>query len=918
MPKPVNKIVPLSAAAKSKASIAGHSANDDQDAVLANNARHSDAEQQPLIRLQDLSRQLLCQLLQHMFDSADDALFALADKAQNNSEQNVYFESMRDIRLKRRRIEAAFSQSIPSSFDELAGNATPAPAEPVSQAEPLATSTALSLVQNDELEERVALDGIVSKFLGTETDALRALTQRLDSLVSAQTVDESNNPLGPRVVCSNFMQACRCLEVDIKSKLVVYKLFEKQVMKSLDDVHHQCNTLFIEAGVLPGLVLSASGKTVVDRPTSKGRRAENDGQEVSGEAPDVSAQAEELYAAVRQLMTQSHFTGAAFPPASAQWFMPGQAQELPRSQLFELLTEAQTQLLQSNVAVGSPISHPVPASGGIGSQPASSMHGIVDVHQTMRSLLESKNVVEKRSLPQLDFDAINLVSMLFQFILDDDSLAAAMKAQLARLQIPVLKAAMLDKSFFGTEGHPARQLLNKMATAAIGWVAVDAEEDDPLLNKIRTSVDTLLREFHQNTEIFQTQLHDFELFLQQECKRATLLEKRAVDAADGKARTARARAEVQNTLDELLLEQKVPSVVEQLLREAWSNVMFLAFVRNGENSQSWEQSVGTAKQLIWSVNSQGKASLMEAIPGLLRELREGLTQVSFDSFKMNTLFSELEKIHIALLSDTQEESSENQNKEESAASAVIGDQSEDNAAGTDGLDDSVKLDDSGVSAQRASEPGIIESSDLESSVEQHTAEQSAIESSKGAQASEAIDAVGPLFSDSVRFDDDWDEGEDLEAMLGSIDALLASESDPVETQTPSSLADKADLNADLNEQAAVADAQPLEPLDQSEKEAAGAALDTVELPSMVVGSWIEMLDEAELKARAKLAAVTRPGDQHIFVNRAGMKVMVLSPAELQQRIGAKTIKVLDDGALFDRALQSVIGSLRQIKKPEVH
>ena len=47
-----------------------------------------------------------------------------------------------------------------------------------------------------------------------------------------------------------------------------------------------------------------------------------------------------------------------------------------------------------------------------------------------------------------DEDAIDVISMLFDFILEDRNLPDAMKALLARLQIPMLKVAILDKSFF--------------------------------------------------------------------------------------------------------------------------------------------------------------------------------------------------------------------------------------------------------------------------------------------------------------------------------------------------------------------------------------------------------------------------------------------------------------------------------------
>jgi hypothetical protein len=101
---------------------------------------------------------------------------------------------------------------------------------------------------------------------------------------------------------------------------------------------------------------------------------------------------------------------------------------------------------------------------------------VTQVRTGIRDNLKSD---EKRveTVRQADEDVINLVSMLFDFILDDDDLPMAMKALLGRLQIPLLKVAIIDKSFFNAEKHKARQLLNLLSKAGIGWNQKDQGSD---------------------------------------------------------------------------------------------------------------------------------------------------------------------------------------------------------------------------------------------------------------------------------------------------------------------------------------------------------------------------------------------------------------------------------------------------------
>ncbi len=802
----------------------------------------------PLQQLQDRAKQLLVQLLQGMFESADDALFEMADKAQSNSEQNVYFESMRDVRIKRRAIEAAFAQAIPQSFNDISESVKEAETEvPLLEAKP----GALSLVQNDELEEQVAIDGIVARILSQDSDDLRELTRRIDSLVPSTKVDENSNPLGPRVICNGFIKSCECLEVDIKSRLVVYKLFEKALLKELPAVLEECNALLLQAGVLPGLVLgnattakSSKAKMASANAGAQAMAAQHSEQHAGFDAGnDASVSAEQVFASVQHLLAQrqSQILGQQLFK-SASWFTPGIAPELPREQIFELLKQTQ---LQQAAGLASEV--------GFGA----GKDQLVDVHGALRSMLSEQNVQEKRSLGQVDFDAINLVSMLFQFILDDDNLDAQMKALIGRMQIPLLKAAMLDKSFFGTEGHPARKLLNQMATAALGWVPGSNKADDPLLQKIQQTVETLLHDYERDTSIFNTLLREFELFLSQEQKRASLLEKRAVDAADGKAKALLAREAVQSSLDEITAGKKVPEVVERLLREAWSNVLFLAFVKHGQDSQPWQLALGTASDLVWSsaedVPDRERAKLLKIMPDLLKRLREGLTQVSFDPFKMNGLFSELEKVHLELLSAT------------AGSSGLVGRETKSDEK-NDGPEQSSKKN--GGEEPFASQTCVEDDEDHE-------------EFADLLELDQLMDSVEIQFEQ----DDYSESGEDVAV---NVEAEAKADADLQESET--------ELPADL--EAPVVDG-----------EFVGRA------KAIGIGHWIEVRPNAHGRFRAKLVAITPPNNNYIFVNRAGMKVLELSVLGLAQQLQEDTIRALDDGALFDRALQSVIGDLRSIKKP---
>src|SRR5690606_37888869 len=183
--------------------------------------------------VQEKGKQLFSKSLRNLFDNADDALFALADKATSNHEQNLFFESMREVRIRRRELEGAFANAIDKAFLALVQRDVKPEVDPYAAD---AAPRKLSLVEHEELEELVAIDTLINKANGVCGENLQHLSMRLDSLVPNK-VYQKTNPLGPDVICNAFVTACRKLEAELKAKLVLFKLFDEYVIATLPTIY---------------------------------------------------------------------------------------------------------------------------------------------------------------------------------------------------------------------------------------------------------------------------------------------------------------------------------------------------------------------------------------------------------------------------------------------------------------------------------------------------------------------------------------------------------------------------------------------------------------------------------------------------------------------------------------------------------
>lgn len=570
-----------------------------------------------LIQVRDKAAQQLKQALQALFDNADDTLFEMADRATSNAEQNTFFEAMRDLRLKRKSIERTFLQKVFESFSLLNQYEIGKPP----QLDAVSFEN-LSLVQNDELEESVAVDAMVAKVNNRDGVALGHLTTRLNTLVTKK-VDDRANPLGPRLLCESFLDACRTLGVEIRVKLIILKLFEKYVLSEFGELYAEANEVLVTAGVLPELKSAAPAP----RPQGRGPAARTGGASVPGQASGVPAGSyaegdmQEVFGVLQDLLSQVR--GTALPRRE----LPADAIPISSNDLMRLLSHLQQHL-------------------------PTQQYDEFDVRDKLENLLTrvSAKSGKSRVVGQMDDDVINLVSMLFEFILDDRTLPDSLKALIGRLQIPMLKVAVLDKTFFSRGSHPARRLLNEIASAAMGWSEQDDAQRDSLYQKIEQVVQRLLNDFVDDPALFSDLLADFLAFTGDERRRSELLEQRTRDAEEGRAKAILARQQVEQALNERLLGRTLPEVVVRLLEEAWSKVLLLTCLKHGQDSAEWRAALATMDDLIWSVEShdepEDRLRLLELVPGLLKSLRDGLSSAAFDPFSTGNFFSQLEALHV--------------------------------------------------------------------------------------------------------------------------------------------------------------------------------------------------------------------------------------------------------------------------------
>jgi hypothetical protein len=213
---------------------------------------------------------------------------------------------------------------------------------------------------------------------------------------------------------------------------------------------------------------------------------------------------------------------------------------------------------------------------------------VADVKRDILAQLRGRDGVQPR-LSAPDSDAIDLVGFLFDHLLADQQPTSITHGLLTQLQVPLIKVALKDKAFFTQRNHPARQLLNSLMETAELWVE-DEAQDSAVIDKMRWVVERVSRDYDSDAAVFEHLFEDLSRHMGGLKKKADVAERHNVEAARGKEKLELARIAAVDHVRQRLERADPPAAVRTLLESAWTDVIALAYLRQGyEHPQTLER-----------------------------------------------------------------------------------------------------------------------------------------------------------------------------------------------------------------------------------------------------------------------------------------------------------------------------------------
>ncbi len=548
----------------------------------------------------------------------DDVLF---DRAENaGASQLVFLDGMRELRRRREEIVSRFRTQLESSWQSLE-QGLPLSAEAALSGQPAAVG-GLSLVPEHELESRLAVRNLASVLQRECKPVLAHLDRRLGWIAGGMELGSDTDPIGPEHIGVAIHEAFATSDLAPEVRLVLIKLCERDLAEPIARLYAQLDDLLAKAGVMPEISQprrpppQRSPQREEADPFSAGNEDEFDEQY----APAWANRFVNRWAQSRGRLQAAHRGREGGAEDIGADGHPGGNQGMLLEALHELLQ--QTRNVRDNATTAA-----TAASAAMGQQrplsqremmsvlsllqatPSATLNAAIgDDGESLAQRLKSEVLssatqlgVDPASarLDPMDEDAIDLVGMLFDVMLDERDLEGRSRELIGKLVVPFVKVALLDRKMFVQKTHPARRLLNSLAEACEGN-AGDSPAERVLMGKVEEIIERLVAEFNENLAIFLTLEEEFRDFLAQHRRRIEIAERRAAETQRGQEKLELARSRALEELDRRVNDE-LPQAVQDFLRQPWLHHMTMSILRDGEDGPAVAESITLADGVLEEV-----------------------------------------------------------------------------------------------------------------------------------------------------------------------------------------------------------------------------------------------------------------------------------------------------------------------------
>lgn len=506
----------------------------------------------------------------------------------------------------------------------------------------------LSLVAEHEMDAQVLADRFSLALLHESEWELRELDAYMGSMLQLQRPDHDRNPLRPEAVGLALVAGTEA----VSERPEIRKLLTVEIGRGMTGLVRTAYADIVadlrSAGIQP---LSLALRTSAGRRSVSGASLGGAGEE--GDTLGLPTESGSMPLSTRSGgSTRGGASGgrSSYGSGGSQWGSSGGAGYAGGGATFGTVDAQMMTLIRRLAFLGS-----VPEGGasGVGGFPATGGGEMGSGAGTMPLSLPNLIVQHREELRQastgaLDHMVIDVVGSLFDQILADPKVPPQMARQLARLQLPVLRVALGDVTFFSSRRHPVRRFVNRIASLAAAFEDLSEGPGLHFLGLVKELVQEIVTGDFDQMQVYEGKLAALEQFIADQTHAEVLEQGNAAALLEQKESELLQQQRYMQQLQAALAAVEMQDFLRDFLSQVWSQAIAQA-QRKDESGALAAKLRRAGRDLVMSVQPKGspadrKAFLLQ-LPQLMKDLNEGLAMIGWAEEAKKAFFAQLLPAH---------------------------------------------------------------------------------------------------------------------------------------------------------------------------------------------------------------------------------------------------------------------------------
>ena len=486
----------------------------------------------------------------------------------------------------------------------------------------------LSLVDDDTIDNEIVRSRLAMAIMDRASWEFTDLRSRMMSLEQREELD-THDVLRPHVLAQMVTGAWREAGLTLDGWRALQDVLQDEFSHFAEEAYHETNRSLIQAKVLPEIDLRPFIRRSRNTVGYSGGGGGGGGGASSGATGAGGAQR----SGPGSMDTRAPLRGVPYRAG-------GDQSDSVLGRLAEVVDRQVRGF--ADISRG-----PRAASPGLGRAIEQAQQGIarrstsggVGTPAMLEEIDQRKQLLKQAAATPVERATIEIVALMFQSLLTEERIPATMRIWFARLQMPVLRVAVTEPDFFAAADHPARRLIDRMGACVMGFDATARPAGEALDREIKRVVQVVEAYPDTGRRVFQTVLTEFERFLENYYRNENEASRKGVSLAHQVEQRETLAIQYTIELRKMLNEVPVQEGVREFLFHVWADVLAMAAVKSGNQSDATKEMKRAAADLIWSasakVSREERAEVIRRLPPLLKTLRDGMDHAGVPADKQD-------------------------------------------------------------------------------------------------------------------------------------------------------------------------------------------------------------------------------------------------------------------------------------------